>query len=248
VSFSAAQPLIGGGARLQLTVPQDADAVDGPMIAADGTAELTRHIRGGMIEEMTAALDNRMGPLVKAMESFNELSETYIALGQNINEMLQLQTEESIQGGEQPNVRTAVGKLNLALDDLRTSLNLVQSWLGDEQLRSDAKGAVTKATEVMDRISAAVDQFTATAKSVQANTNDLAQRLMPVADSLAATLEDVRRLARMAGEGQGTVAQLLNNPDLYNSMTDAAQRLERALTEAQLLIEKYKAEGVPIHF
>jgi hypothetical protein len=71
---------------------------------------------------------------------------------------------------------------------------------------------------------------------------------MPVADSLSATLEDVRRLTRLASEGQGTVAQMLNNPDLYNSMTDAAQRLERALTEAQLLIEKYKAEGVPIHF
>jgi hypothetical protein len=44
------------------------------------------------------------------------------------------------------------------------------------------------------------------------------------------------------------MAQLLNNPDLYNSMNDAAVRLERALTEAQLLIEKFKAEGVPVRF
>jgi phospholipid/cholesterol/gamma-HCH transport system substrate-binding protein len=248
-TLSASQPLIGGGARLQFTAPTgDEGATIGLLIPDDGKAEITRHIRGGMLEEMTAALDTRMGPLIRAMESFNKLSETYVSLGQNINEMLQTQPPEALEAGREPNVRTAVGKLNNALDDLRESLKLVQTWLGDEQMRADAKTAVAKATDVMDRISGAIDQFTTTAKSIQSDTNDVARRLMPVADSLATTLEDVRRLTQLATAGQGTVAQLLNNPDLYNSMTDAALRLERALTEAQLLIEKYKAEGVPVQF
>ena len=49
-----------------------------------------------------------------------------------------------------------------------------------------------------------------------------------------------------ASEGNGTVGMLLNNPDLYNSLTEAAVRLQRVLEEVQLLIEKLKAEGVQI--
>jgi phospholipid/cholesterol/gamma-HCH transport system substrate-binding protein len=248
VDVSAAHPLIGGGARLQLTATPTPDGSVGPLFLRDGSAELTASIGGGMIEEMTAALDRRLEPLTKAVESFSSLSQTYVNLGQRLNEMIQPQTKESIAAGTDPNVHTAVIRLNNALDDLREGVDMARQWLGDEQLRTDTKAAVAGATELMERISGAVERYTSLADSLQTNSDDLAKRLMPVVDALAVTLEDVRRLTKLASEGHGTMAQLLNNPDLYNSMNDAAVRLERALTEAQLLIEKFKAEGVPVRF
>ena len=41
---------------------------------------------------------------------------------------------------------------------------------------------------------------------------------------------------------------MLNSPDLYLSLPDAAIRLERALTDLQLLVQKIRAEGLPIDF
>lgn len=248
VRVTASQPLIGGGSRLQLTASPGPDGSVGPLFPHDGSAEITVRIGGGLMEEMTAALDRRLEPLTKAVESFSTLSQTYVNLGQRLNQMIEPQSPESIAAGTDPNVHTAIVKLNKALDDLRGGVEMAKQWLGDEQLRTDAKAAVAGATELMERISGAVEEYTALAKSLQNNSDDVAKRLMPVIDALATTLEDVRSLTKLASEGQGTVAQLLNNPDLYNSMNDAAMRLERALTEAQLLIEKFKAEGVPVHF
>ena len=45
--------------------------------------------------------------------------------------------------------------------------------------------------------------------------------------------------------GEGTVGQLARNPELYNSVKDAADRLEMALRELQLRVQKYKDEGIP---
>ena len=67
-------------------------------------------------------------------------------------------------------------------------------------------------------------------------------------DALGATLEEVRRVAKLASEGQGTAGQLLNNPDLYNSLNDAAVRLNRTLTDLQVLIQQLRAEGFIIQF
>ena len=53
---------------------------------------------------------------------------------------------------------------------------------------------------------------------------------------------------RLAAEGDGTVALMLNEPDLYRSLDDAARRLEQALREVTLFIEKVKAEGLPVNF
>jgi hypothetical protein len=83
---------------------------------------------------------------------------------------------------------------------------------------------------------------------METDVDALVNRLLPVADEAARTIEDVRRLTRAAIDGDGTVALLLRNPDLYLSLDDAAQRLELAAREVQLLAEKLKKEGLPIGF
>lgn len=236
--------LIGGGARLQLNVPNE--PASDIFLPTDGTAVITAHIRGGIFEQFTAELDARMQPILAGLESFNTLSATYIELGNNLNDLLVLQNESDFAAGAQPNLRTAVLRLNRALDEVTEGLALVKEWLGDEQMRADAQLAVSRARQLIEEATTAVNHYTKLADTLQADADEIAQRLMPVIDQLAATLEDVRRVTQAATQGQGTVAQLLNNPDLYNSLYDAAIRLERALVEAQLLLQKLRAEGVRI--
>jgi len=51
-----------------------------------------------------------------------------------------------------------------------------------------------------------------------------------------------------AREGKGTVGRLMQDPQMYNSLTDAANRLAAALKEAKLLLEKWKNEGLDVKF
>jgi phospholipid/cholesterol/gamma-HCH transport system substrate-binding protein len=243
----ASAPLIGGSGILQLQAPPDGAAARGDFLPDDGGAMFSGPIRGGLLAQITEQLDQRMKPLVASLEKFNQLSETYIALGNNLNDLLKPQGEEQLTTGEPPNLRTAVVKLNAALDEAREGLELAKSFLGDEQLQDDARSALTKANTLIDRATTAVERYAKLAESLQGNSEELTKRLLPVTDSLAATLEDVRRLAKLAAEGQGTLGQLLNNPDLYKSLNDAAVRLERTLVEVQLLVEKLKQEGVDIN-
>jgi hypothetical protein len=69
-----------------------------------------------------------------------------------------------------------------------------------------------------------------------------------VADELAVIFEQIRQITTAASTGDGSVAQFLNNPDLYNNLNDAAIRLERALREVQLFIQKVTAEGLPVRW
>lgn len=244
----AASQLIGGSARLQLQLPPGSSAASSDVFPADGSAEIDTNIRGGMLEQITQQLDQRMKPLMESLEKFNRLSDTFVAVGDNINDLMKPQTDADLAGGQQPNLRTAVAKVNAALDDAKEGLSLAKSFLGDQQMRDNAKAAVEKARQLIDQATAAVDHYAALAQSLKTDSHELTTRLVPVADTLAQTLNDVQRLTKAAVDGKGSLGLMLNNPDLYNSLTDASIRLERTLVQVQLLIEKFKQEGVQISF
>lgn len=240
--------LIGGSAVLQLQAAANGEGTEGQFFPTDDTAEIHGPIRGGMLAQITEQLDQRLKPLNESLERFNRLSDTYSTLGENLNTLIKPQSDRDLASGQQPNLRTAVLKLNQLLDTANEALQLAKSFLGDEQINADARAAVANAKLLIDQATVAVERYTKLADSIQTNTDELTKRLLPVADSLAATLEDVRRLSKLAADGKGTLGNLLNNPDLYNSLTDAAIRLERTLVQVQTLVEKLQQEGVNINF
>jgi phospholipid/cholesterol/gamma-HCH transport system substrate-binding protein len=239
-------PLIGGGSTLSLDVQPAEPGQTVAFIPDDGTAELHGTYRS-MMQQITDQLSGRMQPLIDSLEKFAKLSETYSSLGDNLNELVKTQDPAAVAAGtEAPNLRTAAQKLNKALDDIDAALALAKQWLGDEQLRADAKAAVENASALIEKAAAAVERYTHLAERLETNAADITGKLLPLADQLAGTLEDVRRVTKSATEGTGSISLMLNNPDLYNSLTESAVRLERVLIEVQLLIEKLKAEGVQI--
>ncbi len=246
VSTSVMSPLIGGSALLKFSTPSRASGETRAMLPTDGTATLRVRLSGSMLDELASALDERMKPLMESLERFNRLADTFTAVGENLNTLMQPQSSEAIAGGEPPNLRTAVIRINTAIDEATEGLRLARQWLADEQLQTDVRGAVSKANQLIEQATGAVDRYSKLAASLETDANELTKRLVNVADQMATTLEDVRLVARKAQAGQGTLGQMLNNPDLYNALTEAAMRLERTLVEVQLFIQKVKAEGLPM--
>ncbi len=241
VELFADHSLLGGSATLVLEARLGTP--DGAMqfLATDGSAQIDGEVNNRLMELITAELDARMTPIINALQQFSRL-------GENLNALLEAPDPDTPDAEQLPNLHTAMVQLNTVLVDVHEALELAKRWLGDEQLLADAKAAVRKANVLIDGAAETIDQYSKLAATLESDADALTKKLLPVADDLAATLEEVKRVARLAREGQGSIALMLNSPDLYLSLTDAAIRLERALTDLQLLVQKIRAEGIPIDF
>ena len=232
VELYATSSLLGGSATLQLEAPPEPEA---PALATDGSAHLADEIRSRLIAQLTSELDARMWPVVEAMKEFE-------LLARNLNELVE--PRDSDDPADTRNIRTAVETLNEVLEDVHEALTMAKSWLGDEKIRADAGEAVHKAGVLIDQATATLDEFTKLAGRLDTDAETIVERLVNVSDEMTTTLQEVRGLARKASSGEGTVGQLLNNPDLYESLDDAADRMERTLRDLQLLLDKIKDDGI----
>ena len=228
----AVASLLGGSASLEMETSGHTDC---PMLPTDGSAYLADVIGSQLIKELTDELDARMNPVVDAMQEFEMLA-------RNLNELLQ--EPDPNQPGDPRNIRTAVLTLNEVLEDVDEALQLAKSWLSDEQLRTDVRAAVANANTLIEHATATLDQFTKVAAQVETDSAAVSRKLLAVSDELALTLQEVRGLAIKASSGEGTIAQLLNNADLYNALDDAAVRLERTLRNVKLLLERIDKDGL----
>ncbi|MCG8510359.1 MAG: hypothetical protein MI741_14120, partial [Rhodospirillales bacterium] len=76
----------------------------------------------------------------------------------------------------------------------------------------------------------------------------LKKSYVKLADDLSEAVVSMQNLVNQMSEGEGTVGKLVKDPKLYDNLNDAAERLNTALDEIRLLVEKWKKEGLPIQF
>ena len=224
--------LLGGSATLMFDAAGGSDS----MLPTDGGANMRGPIQSGLMREFSGALDSRMQPLIEGLAEFRELA-------RNLNDLVK--PIEPGQPGDTRNIRSAVITLNKVLDDVAEALVMAKTWLGDDQLHGDARVAVHNANAFIDQATETMVQVADLAGRIQTDSESVSRHLARVLDELASTLEEVHGLIGRATAGRGTIAQLLNNPDLYVSLNDAAIRLERTLREVQLLVEKVSGDGLP---
>jgi len=236
-----------GDARLSLTASRSLLAEEqeegfiqpGEMIEA--TAE-------GLLEQISGLLDTRLEAVERAADSFTELAGTYRRVGERIEGYLEPRTIAEVDAG-------APASLAATLARLDRTLNEADAWLGDEGLRSDVRSTIERTNLAISKVVETVDEWGETARVTRGASENIEQRITEAAVEIQgvttrmdAAAGELQAILANANRGTGTVAQLLNNPDLYNSIVDASRRIERAVFEAQLLLEKYRKEGIPIQF
>jgi phospholipid/cholesterol/gamma-HCH transport system substrate-binding protein len=213
----------------------------------DGGAPLT------MVDRITNTIEKPLQRLTATAESIERLAGTYTEVGERIKEMLEPRTPADVDAGKQPNLRSTLARLDSALVG-------AEAWLNDEALRTRARDLLARAEQVMNDVGELSRRWQATAEKVDvavaqvgSASRDVRAQVERVAGEAAAMLSRAQDAAAALTEaltaatrGPGTVGQLMQNPDLYNSLRSTSDRLDKVLVELQLLIEKYKAEGVPI--
>ena len=223
-------PLLGGSPTIKFSV-DDEDATPKDYLTTDGEAV----VRGG-----TDATNGAFGDLSTIAASFKSLSREWEAVGVRVGEMLEPQDLAAVEAGQVPgNVTTALVRLDKRLAELRGVLAGAESFINNPQLHEDVAATASNAR-----------QATADAREVSGKLAEsmarLEDRYVQLADEVAVAVGEMNTLLRSAQQGEGTVAKVLNDPALYDNFDDAAQRIGAAADELQLLIEKWKAEGVPV--
>ena len=246
VSITLERGLVGE-ASLSMTAealkPGEAD----PGFVAPGETFVTT--ASGFLEGIAGMIDQRMEAFTSAARSIEELAQTFTEVGKESRSLFEPRTVEDIDSKGQPaNLPSTLARLDRAV-------KAAEAWLGDDAFRSDATQAASRLPRIMDDAASAINEWKATATTLDTQAKELGDEgrkafrdFAQLTASLSEAILEVQTLVARVNRGEGTAGQLVTNPDLYNSINDAAVRLERALTEAQLLFEKYRKEGVPIRF
>lgn len=234
-----------GDASLALTATRVPETPDDGFLAPGDT--LTTSAKG-MFDVLGEAIDERLSAFADAATSFQAMSETLNELGRSAQEALAPRTPEEVDAGARATLSSTLARLDRAIAE-------AQNWLGDDDLRSDLRRSLSRATDLMDEASLTLEEWksaagtlTSRADEVGDSVENAVREFASATRALGEAMLEVQTLVAGVNRGEGTAGMLAKNPDLYRSLNDAAVRLEKALTEAQLLIEKFRKEGVPVQF
>lgn len=244
------KPLFGGGPVVAL-VGSEPGAT---MLAKDGSAQLT----------LDQIADPQM-QLELVSQDLAEIKETWVSVGDNINTLF-----GSEEAGTPSLPRVVLG-LEQRLVDLERVLNDAEQWLGDDQLRQDVTQTAKNARELTESLNETVaslekryldladsaearlvkvdqtlDATTKTLDETADSIKAIETRYVALANDAAKVVVVIDRLVAQANSKDSTIGLLLSDPQLYHNLSDTSERLKLMVNEARLLMEKWKAEGLPL--
>jgi phospholipid/cholesterol/gamma-HCH transport system substrate-binding protein len=217
------------------------------MLTKDGSATIegdAPSLTGALSKELRAAIREPMAKFEKLSVAIEELAHKWGEVADNISAITKSRSPAEVDasgGNLMGNLATVLARADQRLAEMQKTIDGVNEWVADKKLRSDIQATADNARQTSEKLKGAVDE-------TSQNIERLTKRYVAVADDLSAAVISMRKAIDQARQGEGTVGKLLNDPSLFNNLNDASGRLNKALDEFKLLLEKWKAEGLPVQF
>lgn len=167
----------------------------------------------------------------------------------------QVQRQKLVQ-----HVDDAIVTLRAQLNKAGQVMDNVQEVIGDPRLRQDLRNTVANvrsATERADRISANLEKLTVNANEtmtdVHAAVNKTSRNMDQVTrqvgvdlDRLGVVFHQFEEISQKINKGNGTASALINDPKLYDELTDTARELNVVAASLARLVDQWEHEGVSL--
>ena len=184
----------------------------------------------GMEEQMADALDSVQGAGVQV-----EL------LAHNLN---------SVVENNQDQFRRIMTSAEDALGSFQTTMNAVEQIVGDEHLQQRLRDTLEGLPELMAEAQDTLDSIQRVTAAAELNLNNLADFTGPLADRGEAIAEEIEmslhelnglvsemaQFTQTLNNSDGTLSQLVHNPDLYQRLNRAADNVEQATRHLEPLL------------
>ena len=198
-------------------------------------AEIHGHSRRNPLE-MLGSLEN---DLRKTLGSVSSAGEQFDKLGKHLNKMVSDQDEAQFH--------RIITKSEQTLESIHTTMSKLSHILGDDAMQEKIKNGLSEIPEIMEQthntltnIQRAVQHADRNLENLEGLTGPLGEHGADIVNRLDSSLgkfDDVmNQLALFSNHinsQDGTIGQLLNNPELYNNLNRAALNIERVTTEMQ---------------
>jgi phospholipid/cholesterol/gamma-HCH transport system substrate-binding protein len=232
---------------------------DGSAVIAADTSTLTASIQGALLKTQTqfeqlakdfAKVSHQLADdFSDVTKSFHELSGQWTSVGKNVNTMLEPHTPAQVDAGQAVgNLSSALARLDGGLKLMQQTLDGINQYVNDDAMRKDVRQTLANARQFTEKAAATAERLQVTVDNAGKNVDRLTTRYLSVADDLSGAVTSMRKAVDQARDGDGTLGKLLRDPHLYDNLNDAAQRLNEAITEFKLLLQKVKKEGLPVQF
>lgn len=258
VTASVSPTFLGGSPALDFEVAHLTG--NEPSLPRNGSAEIEGRI-ASIAGQLTSALEGPKKDLTRLVDTFEKLSNEWNTVGKNISMLTAPLTPAEVDGSngaKAGNITTVLARADQRLAEMREILGGVNSLLNDPKMREDLKITLVNvkdasanikevtadAKTLVAKAGGTVDKVDGLVSSAQGNLDQLTKRYVAVADDLSGSILAMRKTIDQAREGNGTVGKLLNDPSLYNNLNDSVKKLDSALVDMKLLIQKWEKEGI----
>ena len=160
--------------------------------------------------------------------------------------------------GVRPNVTTVVARLDTALRSINEVIGSeenqanIKAGLAEfvaalreiRQAALQVQGLAGQAEALISKSSATVGSIDALAAETAESVRTVASTFQEVADEMVKTLDTLEQMLAKASNGEGTMGRLMNDPQLYESLTAAAVQLELAIGEFRQRLAVWAKEGI----
>jgi len=229
--------LVTGDAVLEFVTSKDKNLSD--EIIPEGA-----YVKQGVVETSPfEVITNMEGQMRSALDSVKVAGDEIGIFARNMN---------SLVGTKDDQLERIVNKTEVALENFNRAMEGINEILGDEQMKGRLRESVDKVPAMFDQVEGSLTQFQNTlskfnAVAARAERNlanieeitaplgehgeEITQNLMQSIRSINELLANFARMSESLQNKDGTIGQLIHNPELYN-------RLNRTIGEVETLVRR----------
>ncbi len=208
-----------GSSYIELAV----DPAKLPAPPLDPNRPETRFLSGGMIKQGSTGMTSEFFP-EESQKKIDELITT---------------------------LRILINNANDVIGDPDTKENLKKTLANLAEASQQAKVTVQQAEQTIGQAERMIEEFqkfaaagTATMQNADAKAEKLVIALIGTSEELSKATSQLRLILGKVNTGQGTVAKLVNDGQLYESMLENTEQLQGLLQELKLLISEVRQKGL----
>jgi phospholipid/cholesterol/gamma-HCH transport system substrate-binding protein len=161
---------------------------------------------------------------------------------------------DQLLDGNRERIERMINQADTTMRAVEKAMNSANTFLDDPELKADLKktlhGApdlVADAQTTMRHAQKSLDLLDTNLNNIQQFTKALNENGPVLLSKADATLQNVNELARNMADfsanlrnGQGTIGQLINNPELYNRLNSAVANVDEMVCEVRPLVRQIR--------